>query len=195
MVVFLISLGSLSYCDEKKPAVAIQPLGRVNPALVETVRRGILSLYNVEVTVLPGGKLPSFAWYPPRQRYRAEKLLRYLEDINKGRYAKIIGFTAVDISTTKGEIKDWGIFGLGSMGGEACVVSTFRLGRGQAPRQLFLQRLVKVVNHELGHAYGLDHCLVRGCIMEDAKGTIRTVDRETGRFCDRCRRKLGNLVK
>ncbi len=51
-------------------------------------------------------------------------------------------------------------------------------------------RLVKVVNHELGHTLGLPHCPSAGCLMEDAKGTIVTVDNETGAFCDGCKKKL-----
>ena len=51
-------------------------------------------------------------------------------------------------------------------------------------------RLVKVLNHELGHVLGLEHEPTRGCIMEDAAGTVRTVDGENGLLCDKCRQAL-----
>ena len=107
---------------------------------------------------------------------------------------KVIGLTRCDISTSKGKIKDWGIFGLGTVGGRTCVVSTFRLRRGKVSYRYFIGRLVKVANHELGHTFGLWHCPNHGCLMEDAKGTIKTVDRETGAFCSECRERLKDVL-
>ncbi|MCX6557804.1 MAG: hypothetical protein NTW95_10305 [Candidatus Aminicenantes bacterium] len=66
---------------------------------------------------------------------------------------------------------------------------------GRASRELFLQRLERVVLHELAHTFGLLHCPTPGCLMEDARGTIRIVDRSDGRFCPSCCRQLGTLLK
>lgn len=178
-----------------QPLLAIQPLGRVDSSLTAAAKAGIEALYIFKAEVLPSAPLPASAYYPPRKRYRAEKLLDHLDSIRDKRHFKIIGLTSADISTTKGEFYDWGVFGLGSLGGTACVVSTFRLGRGSVPEKKFLERLVKVVNHELGHTLRLDHCPVKGCLMEDAAGTIRTVDRESGALCGSCRAKVGRLAK
>jgi archaemetzincin len=106
------------------------------------------------------------------------------------RFTKVIGLTVRDISTTKDDIEDWGIFGLGGLGGRACVVSTFRLRAGKATDPVFQTRLVKVVNHELGHTFGLDHCPVTGCFMQDAGGRIATVDGESGKPCAACAARL-----
>lgn len=54
---------------------------------------------------------------------------------------------------------------------------------------------IKVVNHEIGHTFGLDHCPTPRCLMEDAKGTITTVDGEDGGFCQTCRQRLGKALK
>lgn len=182
-----------------KPVVAVQPLGEVDGALLAEVRSGILTLYDVEVKVLPAVGLPAEAYYKPRARYRAEKLLGFLLRVSQGLPApgaeKIVGLTQKDISTTKEPYEDWGIFGLGTLGGRTCVVSTYRLRKGNAARDLFLKRLVKVVNHEVGHTFGLEHCPTSGCLMEDAAGTIRTVDAESGDLCPACRALLGHLAK
>jgi archaemetzincin len=104
------------------------------------------------------------------------------QDISKGCDA-MMGLTRVDISTAKGEVADWGVLGLAHLGGPSGVVSSFRMkARDRGTR---LRRAVKTVNHELGHVIGLDHDdSVAGCVMNDAKGTVRTVDRETGVLCD-----------
>jgi archaemetzincin len=141
------------------------------------------------VTALAAVGLPKAAYYAPRQRYRAEKLLEFLRDSCRATFTKIVGITEVDISTTKGEYYDWGIFGLATIGGAACVVSSFRL-KGKASAERFLTRLLGTVTHELGHTFGLLHCPTKGCVMEDAKGTVKTVDASTGKFCAGCRKLL-----
>jgi len=176
--------------QDRLPIIALQPLGKVRQEVVATAAAGIEKAFHARVKVLPAEPLPVRAYYRPNNRYRAEVILDILRNRHCGGCLKMAGITEADISTTKGDIQDWGIFGLATLNGRACVISTFRLGRGGASRELFSERLVKVVNHELGHTFGLDHCPVQGCIMEDAKGTIRTVDRESGRFCERCRKRL-----
>jgi archaemetzincin len=134
------------------------------------------------------------AYYEPRNRYRAEKLLVYLDSIRDRSHTKILGLTSKDISTTKGEYLDWGIFGLGSINGHPCIVSTYRLKKGKQGERLLTKRLVDVVNHELGHTFGFKHCPNTGCLMEDGKGTIKTVDNSNGKFCEKCRRRLDIIL-
>ena len=123
------------------PVVAIQPLGRMKPEDIARVQTGIRALYAVDVEVLPEKPLPKSAYYPPRERFKAEKLLDSLELETDRRFAKVIGLTTRDISTSKDAIEDWGIFGLGGLGGRSCVVSTFRLRAGKATDPVFLARL------------------------------------------------------
>jgi archaemetzincin len=179
--------------EDPRPVVAIQPMAEVDPLSNPKIRAGIEGFFPVRVAVQPATDLPPDAFYKPNQRYRAEQLLTFLDSLCAERgneFLKMIGITSVDISTTKGEVFDWGIFGLGYMPGRVCIVSTFRLGRKKAGEIKFFERLVKVVNHELGHNFGLDHCPVPGCLMEDAKGTVKTVDRETGELCPDCQARL-----
>ncbi len=87
------------------------------------------------------------------------------------------------------------MLGLGTLDGITCVISTFRLGARKATRAKKIERLIKVVNHEIGHTFGLGHCPEIRCLMEDAKGTIATVDAEHGGFCPACRQRLGQALK
>ena len=168
------------------PVVAIQPFGKVKAEDVAAVKAGITELYAVSVEVLPEKPLPKSAYYAPRDRYKADLILEVLEFEAHADITKVIALTASDISTKKDENPDWGIFGLGRLGGKSCVVSTFRLRAGKANDEQFRQRLVKVVNHELGHTFGLPHCPTAACLMRDAGGKIATVDGETGKPCAAC---------
>lgn len=170
--------------------VALQPLGEVSPAVVSTARDEMMAFWGVAVEVLPPRPLPQSAWYEPRRRYRADRLLDWLAGLTMPRGDRVVGLTAVDISITKGQLPDWGIFGLGQLGGRVCLVSTFRLASGRASAQLRRARLVKVLNHELGHTWGLAHCPTPQCLMGDCMGSIATVDAEPGELCASCRRRL-----
>lgn len=109
-------------------------------------------------------------------RYRADKLLIYLAS----RYGKnTIGVTAKDISTTKGQYADWGVFGLGSAYYQTAVISSYRLKT--------VQDLVSTFLHELGHIYGLPHCPTKNCLMEDAKGKYTPASYY---LCGSCQNKL-----
>jgi archaemetzincin len=171
-------------------ALNIQPLGKELPSEdLAFVKQALVGIYNVQIRVLPRVDLPEQAYYEPRRRYRAEKILPFLLERLPSDSDRILGLTGVDISTDKGSIKDWGILGLANLGGRECIISAFRCyGRGgEGPHARII--LAKVAVHEFGHTLGLDHCTTRGCLMEDAGGLVRTCDREYD-LCTRCRSML-----
>jgi len=170
-------------------SVCLQPLGKYDKKLIATAKRGIEHLYGFEVRILDELKLPKAAYYKPRRRYRADKLLDFLDDqvVPTSGCDFVMGFTRVDISVTKGKFKDWGIFGLARIGGPSGVVSSHRLGR-KASRRKVRRRTINVMNHELGHALGVPHVPGQGCLMHDAEGTIKTVDEESGLLCEGSRK-------
>ncbi len=104
----------------------------------------------------------------------------------------VMAFTRADISTTNHGHADWGMLGYAWIGGRSGVVSTHRMTR-RASRRAAAMRAVKVMNHELGHALGLEHHDADGCLMNDLAGTVRTIDREIGLLCDDSRRSIEEL--
>lgn len=171
--------------------VAVAPLGPFPEGFLREIEAGLRAELGVGVVHLPSAPLPSSAWYAPRRRYRAERLIDALRPRLVAPATRILGVTQSDISTTAHGVHDWGVLGLGDLGGLGCVISTFRC-RMNAPNEAQVHfRMVTTCIHEIGHTLGLEHCPDTRCLMTDARGLVRTVDQSSGHLCARCRSRLG----
>jgi len=186
----LVLCGLASAARGERRVIYIQPLGEALPdADVALARQALIAFYALPVQVLPRADLPQQAYYAPRRRYRAERLLDFLGPRLPGDGLRILGLTSTDISTTKGRFSDWGVLGLATLDGRACVISAFRCHKKASSTLHARIRLAKVAVHEVGHNFGLEHCPTRSCLMEDARGKVSTTDREHD-LCARCRQEL-----
>lgn len=193
LFLFLVTTVLLASCSPSLPPAnrvfVIQPFTDMPASQVSLIYKKLKEI-NPNATLRSPIPLPQSAYYLPRNRYRADSIINYLDRFGNADTV-VIGLTGVDISTTKGTIKDWGIMGLGFQPGNACVVSTYRLSKSNLSEQLF-----KIVLHELGHTQGLPHCRNKTCYMRNAEGGNH-LDEETG-FCASCRsflQKKGWLLK
>jgi archaemetzincin len=178
--------------ENDAPLIVLQPLGSKLPrAELEAVSAAITAFYAVTVEVREPVALPKRAFYSPRQRYRAEKLLDFLSEGAKRDARVTLGLTSADISTTKGQFADWGILGLATIDGRAAVLSSFRCKRGAKNAEHARTRFAKTAVHELGHSFGLEHCTTQGCIMHDGEGSVLTTDTEHD-LCAETRARLSN---
>jgi archaemetzincin len=172
--------------------VLIVEIGAFPDDLKAEVERRLKEELQVEVEHLDPIALPKTAWYAPRKRYRADVLLDVLNELHGGAPAttRVLGLTAVDISTTKEPFTDWGIFGLGKMPGQAAVVSSHRLKRKAKDRAHVKFRVASTAVHEVGHTFGLPHCPEERCVMQDAEGGITNTDEGTGTLGAACRAQI-----
>lgn len=129
--------------------------------------------------------LPDSAYYAPRSRYKADKLIRHLRTLQSSSSDLVIGFIPTDISCRVHGYEDFGVMGLTILPLHAAVVSTYRLKDKSRLQSDFL----KLTLHELGHADGLHHCKNDStCYMRDANGQNHFP--ELNGFCEKCQAHL-----
>ena len=171
-----------------KPIILFQPLAFSDAFTLERIKDSVEKIYDVTVSIQPNTSLPDTLFYKPRNRYRAEKIIHWLQMQMPDSARTIVGITSMDVSTTKGEIYDYGVMGLGYKPGRACVVSTFRPAKTAKGKNHLQQRLLKLVIHEMGHNFGLPHCSNEECFMVDAEGQMK-LDKERY-LCTNCKNHL-----
>lgn len=204
----LILIGLISSCNSisssfsPEPVIGILPYNGIKDSDIDSVHSVLSSTYGFDVVILDHIDLPQTAFTTRRSpRYRADSLLRFQRKIIPDSISIIIGLTNKDISNTKMDpttlnVKepqriyvDWGIFGLGELGGKSCVVSTNRLQKG-VNKETYFTRLKRISTHEVGHVLGLPHCPTPKCVMNDANESIKTIDKSTGDLCEKCWSKI-----
>lgn len=187
ILIVLLSCSKTDFRKEEiqKPmTILVQPFDDMKEEQVNFITRKIQEIYP-HIKVLDRKPIFKEAFYEPRNRYRADTIIRKLSvDTEKGFVT--LGLTNKDISVSKGKtIKDFGVMGLGYRPGKACVASSFRLNPKKKLEQHF-----KIAIHEIGHTQGLPHCPNKTCFMRDAEGgnpTDELVD-----FCPKCKTFLNS---
>ena len=167
--------------------VALLPLGNADTAFVRQLGARLEQQLQIRAILLQAQPLPASAWYSPRSRYIADSLLVYLASRHRGK-GKIVGITTQDIATRKAPHANWGVMGLGYCPGEACVISSYRVGGRNLSREKWLDRMVVLALHELGHTWSLPHCHSPHCIMRDAEGKMNLDNGNT--YCGSCAKRL-----
>lgn len=167
--------------SEEEVTILIQPFEDVKPKQLAEISENIRKIYP-KIKVLRPIDFPENAFYLPRNRYRADSIIKYLRT-KTPENCVTLALTNKDISVTKGKVADFGVMGLGYRPGNVCVASTFRLNAENKSEQFY-----KVAIHELGHTQGLKHCPNKKCFMRDAEGKNPT-DYEKD-FCKNCKKVL-----
>jgi len=89
------------------------------------------------------------------------------------------------------------VFGLASYKDRVGVSSIYRLQDTTLTGVSFnlcLERLLKISSHEIGHMFGLRHCIAANCTM-NGTNNIEETDRNFARLCSNCQRKLQAELK
>ena len=136
-------------------------------------------------------KNPDLSKYysPGRRQYDANSIMKVVSDMSPAHAVKTIGLLKVDLFIP---ILTY-IFGQAALSGNTAIASIYRLRNelyGLKQNYILqIDRLRKVVIHELGHTFGLIHCINPNCIMRSST-YVEDLDQKGIGFCSNCQAVL-----
>ena len=112
-ILSIISLPDIAPAVPKRLKITVGFYDAISPQLSRELIPAISMQYNADVFFQPKVQvLPTSTYYKPRNRFRADLILKYINQL-PGNHDHYLAVTTHDISTTKGAFYDWGIMGLG----------------------------------------------------------------------------------
>jgi archaemetzincin len=165
--------------------------GHMDPGLqaLEQLAASLVRIFRVPCRIRPDIFDTSFALDASRNQYYSTAILQRMERAADPD-ARNLGVTACDLFVPVLTF----VFGEAQLDGNCAVVSTARLADehyGLPPNPTLLrERLVKEAAHELGHTFGLRHCVDWRCVMSSSHAVER-LDIKGIEFCRDCEKLSG----
>ena len=168
-------------------------LDGVPPWMGEGLQRFLTQTFALDTQLQWAARDLSEALDQRRGQYESTAILRMLLKEHKTHRGHVLGVTTVDLYVPMLSF----LFGHAQLEGKVALVSLARLRQefyGLKPdHPLALERLQKEAAHELGHTFGMKHCLNAQCCMS-LSTAIEQVDTKRAEFCGGCRSLLRELV-
>ncbi len=165
------------------------PIGEVEPYVLKHLITALSRTFSLPCASLRAVGIPSEAYHTRRRQYNSEVILHHLQNYRPSKAEKLLGITEVDLYVSPLNF----VFGQADLPGGVALISLCRLHQEYyglpSDKALFLLRTTKEAVHELGHTYGLRHCLNPKCVMHFSN-SLRDTDIKSESFCKRCQREL-----
>jgi archaemetzincin len=167
------------------------------------LEKALLEEFNASsyiVTAPPMKQIPKQLLFDKqRNQWKSTDILEWLSDKYRKSYyskearrtttTKILAICDFDAYSDKLNF----VFGEAHLDGRICAIYLPRIREefyGLKPdKSLFYQRIVKEAVHELGHAFGLNHCENIKCVMHFSN-SLSDTDIKTSHLCNVCRSHL-----
>ena len=170
-------------------AIRVVPLPGAGAPALESLLSALQDAFHLEVELAEPLLEVQTAYDASRDQYGSRALLAALLQERADGAGRVLGVTALDLFVPVLTF----VFGEAQLGGQAAVVSTFRLESSfyglPGDGVLLQERLEKEAIHELGHTYGLLHCQDTRCVMRSST-YVEEIDLKDFGFCMRCARHL-----
>lgn len=173
--------------------IVISPIGDLDPLTINYVEKEVRRHFGFDTEIKSLLQDIDFALDPARDQYNSTLILEELSRIASTDTLKILAISDVDLFIP---ILTH-VFGEAQLGGNACIISIFRLQENIAPlpiNESFQKRVSKEAIHELGHTFNLRHCPDHFCSMHYCRA-IEDVDKKSEQFCRYCKVLLEDEIK
>ena len=187
-------------------ALAFQPVGSFSNIERDIIAKAVEFAgiwFDLPTRIEPTLPLPEHGWHRVRQfswQHRPVKQYKtgyFLDKLLPGRFpADAVCYLAITMADLYPE-ESWNfVFGQASLPQKVGVYSMARYfpqfwGQEESPESYFLalRRSCRVLAHEVGHIFGLAHCIHYRCTM-NGSNSLEESDRRPLRLCPFCLKKL-----
>ncbi|MDZ7738558.1 MAG: archaemetzincin family Zn-dependent metalloprotease [Bacteroidales bacterium] len=162
--------------------------------VIDKISSDLLNFFRLPLEVRHCSLDLSSFYNPDRRQYDANLILKKISELAPAGAYRTMGLLRVDLFIP---ILTY-IFGQSFLNGSTGIVSLYRLrnelyGLPQDDR-LLTERFRKVIIHELGHSFGLIHCLNPSCIMRSST-YVEDLDQKKLEFCNKCAKGLDERIR
>jgi archaemetzincin len=165
--------------------VSIVGVGEVDDGILSSLEEYIQTTFRFPTRRLPPLPDPAEAYDSKRRQYSSLIILRDLAQRVPTDCVRLLGITEKDLCIPMLSF----VFGQAQLNGTVALESLARLRQEfyelEPNRHLFIQRALKEAVHEMGHTFGLTHCIDTRCPMS-LSNTIWQVDRKEKELCPAC---------
>ncbi len=164
-------------------------LGNFDKIFLQEMSHEVQATFRIPVEVQEEYEDLSPFFDSARKQYNGNDLLKLIDTKNTDENTKTMGLFEVDLFIP---ILTY-IYGQAYLNGKSGIASSHRLGNERyglkMNPKLFKQRLIKEINHELGHCFGLVHCRQPRCVMQSST-YVEDIDQKDTGFCSGCQELL-----
>ncbi len=165
--------------------INVVPIHLSNSGLLDDILIELSKRFNSRVNLVELKINIESAFSIERKQFFSTQLLANAIKLSENINGKILLLTEFDLYVPALTF----VFGEAQLGGKHSIVSLCRLHEefysSSSNYNLLLERSLKEILHELGHNFGLKHCLNWDCVMH-ASLSIEEVDIKGNQYCKTC---------
>ena len=166
--------------------LAVAPVGSAPGEVLSAMEAALDAAFALPVSRVGAIGEPAGAFSPSRGQWSSTAFLEAMLPLVPGEAARLLGVTERDLFVP---VRSF-VYGQAQLGGKVAVVSLARLrpefhGLPGSPEVLARRAAAEAV-HEVGHTFGLVHCLHRSCPMS-LSIDLPDLDGKTATPCPACR--------
>lgn len=166
--------------------ITLVSFGRFESLFLEQLAEAVNNEFKYPVKIIETFIDLTKYYDPTRRQYDGNRILKEVVSFNSYNSIKTIGLFEIDLFIP---ILTY-IFGQAYLNGQNGIASTYRLSNeryGLKPdEKILIDRFQKVVIHELGHTFGLKHCIIPTCVMRSGN-YVEDLDQKGSSFCNKCK--------
>jgi len=163
----------------------LAPVAFSNIQLLDKITESLKMTFNTHVGRIPLSIDTDSLYSLDRRQYYSTGFIEQSASQTGQISGKILLMTELDIYVPVLTF----LFGEAQLNGKHSIVSVFRLHEefysGETNNELLFERTMKEVYHELGHNFGLIHCLDWDCVMHSSN-SVEEVDIKGNSYCQKC---------